>query len=68
MCDLSCCGWVCDVGCWEYMSPVSPVFHTVVTVRLISKMSVTSVNKTGPNQSCSTDVNCNKLAQVDHSR
>ena len=42
------------------MSPISTVYHTIATVRLISKISVTNVNKTGLNQSCSTDVNCNK--------
>ena len=45
---------VCDEHLW--MSPVSTVFHTVVIVRLISKMSVTSLNKSGLNQSCSTYV------------
>ena len=38
------------------MSKVSTMFHTVVTVRLISKMSLTSVDKTGLSRSCSTDV------------
>ena len=44
-----------------YMSPVSTVFHTVVTARLISKMSVTYVNKTGLNLSCSTDLNYKQI-------